>query len=302
MNIIKRRLLNHFIKDIHSLKDLENPDFGEGLKRLKNKIKKFSTPKEEIKQQMDVELCKINEYIYYKVQDKNNKNNSKKVLYIHGGAFFLEAIDKHWKFCLRLSKVTGCEIIFPFYPLVPESNSENSHNMLLSVYKELISNNKPEDITIMGDSAGGTIALTLSMLARDKGLPVPNEIVLITPVFSIGKIDEEENKRLEEIKKHDYYINEFPIEKIKELWCGNLDVNDYRVNALNGSLKGLPRITIFSGTYDIMNIPTRKLVSKLKKEGHPYYYEEKEGGVHIYVVSKNSKKELELIVSRVMGE
>jgi len=302
MNIIKRRLINHFFKDIHSLKELENPEFGEELKRLKNKIKKFSTPKEEIKRQMDVELCKINGNIYYRVQDKNNKNSSKKVLYIHGGAFFLEAIDKHWKFCLRLSKVTGCEIIFPFYPLVPESNSEGTHNMLLSVYKELISNNKPKDITIMGDSAGGTLALTLSMLARDKGLPVPNEIVLITPVFSIGKINEEENKRLEEIKKHDFYINEFPIEKIKELWCGNLDVNDYRVNALNGSLKGLPRITIFSGTYDIMNIPTRKLVSKLKEEGHPYYYEEKEGGIHIYVVSKNSTKELELIVSRVMGE
>jgi len=301
MNIIKKRILQCFFKDIHSLKDMEDPEFGKELTRLKNKVKKYATPKEEVKKQMDIELCEIEGGIYYRAQDKKNKNKNKKVLYIHGGAFFLEAIDKHWKFCLRLSKETGCEVYFPFYPLVPESNSEASHNMLISVYKEMIKDNKPEDITIIGDSVGGTLALTLSMFVRESGLPVPNEIILMTPVFIIEDLDEEESKRLEEIKKYDNYINEFPIEKLIELWRGNLEKEDYRVNPMKGSLKGLPHITIFSGTYDVMNIPTRKLVSRMKEEGHPHHYEEKENGEHLYVVSKKSKNELDLIISRVMG-
>ncbi|OUM58374.1 hypothetical protein PIROE2DRAFT_64447 [Piromyces sp. E2] len=234
---------------------------------------------------MDMEIGKVNGGIYYRIQDKNNKNPTKKVIYIHGGAFFLEALKNHWNYCYRLSKETGCEIIFPYYPLVPESSSEPSHNMLLSVYKELIKNIKPEDITIMGDSAGATLAFSLSMLIRDHGLPVPNEIILISPGFRIGDTTEEENKRLEEIKKYDFL----------------LDLNDYRVDALKGNLHGLPRITMFSGTHDVLNIPARRLAERMKKEGHPYCYIEKEGGIHVYALSNKSKKEFELTKSRILG-
>ena len=60
----------------------------------------------------------------------------------------------------------------------------------------------PEDLTIIGDSAGGTLALSLSMLARDKGLPVAKEIVLISPGFVL-ECNDEELKRLEQVKKQE---------------------------------------------------------------------------------------------------
>ena len=300
MNALKKFVLQFVFKDFYSLKNLEDPTFSEELIKIREKVKNYSEPREGIKKQMEIEMCKVNGYIYYRIQNKNNKNSNKKVLYIHGGAFFLEALKVHWNFCHKLSKETGCEIVFPCYPLVPESNSEKTHEMLLTVYKELLKNSKPEDITVMGDSAGGTLSLSLSMLARDQGLPLAHEIILISPGFNIGKTTEEESKRLEEIKKNDYILGDFPVEKIKVIWCGNLNPNDYRVNVMNGSLKGLPRITLFSGTNDVMNIPARRFVSKMEKEGHPYCYEEKEGGLHVYVLIKNSPSELELIKSRVM--
>jgi len=302
MKIIKKKILQFILRDFYSLQKLEDPAFSEELVKIRERVKKFSVPPEEIKKQMNITLCKVEGGTYYKFQDKNNKIDNKKVLYIHGGAFFMEALKNHWKFCYRLTKEIGCEIYFPQYPLVPESNSEESHNMLLEVYKELLKNCKPEDITMIGDSAGGTLALSLSMLARDKGLPLPHEIVLISPGFRIGETNEEESKRLEEIKKNDYILGDFPVEKIKDLWHGDLDLNDYRIDVMNGSLKGLPRITMFSGTCDVMNVPARKFVEKLKKEGHPYCYEEKEDGIHVYVLSKRSRTEFELIISRIMGK
>ncbi|ORX79955.1 alpha/beta-hydrolase [Anaeromyces robustus] len=300
MNTILRPVLHFIFKDFYSLKDLENPEFSEKLIKLRNQAKKFSNIPGKINKEMDMEECKVDGGIYYRFQYKNNKTN-KKVFYIHGGGFFLEALKLHWELCYKLSKETGCEIIFPIYPLIPESNAEQTHNMLLSVYKEIINNCNTEDLTIIGDSAGGALALTVPMYIRDNGLPVPNEIVLISPGFNIGETNEEETERLKEIVKYDLILGELPVSKIKKLWRGNLDEKDYRNNALEGSLQGLPRITMFSGTHDILNIPARRLVNRMKKEGHPYCYEELENGKHCYIVFKPAGKDFELIKTRVLG-
>ncbi len=240
----------------------------------------------------------MSEGIVYRAVHNTHQSN-KKVLFIHGGGLVLEALPLHWDLCLRLTERTGCEIIFPQYPLVPESNSETCHKMLYKVYKKLLETTPPEDLTIIGDSAGGTLALSLSMLARDKGLLVAKEIVLISPGFVL-ECNDEELKRLEQIKKQDFIIGKFPVAKVQELWKGELDINDYRADVTKGDISGLPRITIFTGTYDIMNIPARRFAAKLKEQGHPFHFDEKIGGLHDYALMKSAKNEFELIVSRII--
>ena len=142
-------------------------------------------------------------------------------MYIHGGGFFAEAFKAHWDMCQRLVDATGCEIYFPIYPLVPESSSKESHEMLLKVYKELLNDTPSDKITFIGDSAGGTLCLSLSMLIRDNGLPAVSELILISPGFGFGEMTEEDNIRLQEIKKHDFMIGQFPVLKIAALWMGD---------------------------------------------------------------------------------
>jgi acetyl esterase/lipase len=94
-------------------------------------------------------------------------------------------------------------------------------------------------------------------------------------------------------------IGQFPVKKIAELWNGGIFPVDYRTDVTLGSLDGLPEIIMFSGTYDIMNIPARRFASRLKEENHPHRYIEKEGGYHVYVLGKKSKEEFELIVTEI---
>ena len=259
-----------------------------------------SAPPAKIRKVMDIRACKVSKGIYYRAKDKTNANR-KKVLFIHGGGLIAEALPLHWKFCRSLARDTGCEIFFPQYPLVPESDAENSNAMLMQVYKRLLKECAPEDITIIGDSAGGTLALSLSMTARDMGLPMPNEIVLISPGFSIGEMTAKEQKRAAYIKKQDFILGDFPIGKIKALWQGSLDNDDHRANVAGGSLTGLAHITMFSGTHDILNIPARRYAAKLKKVGHPHLYIEKKCGIHDYALSPKNKESYDIIVSKVMG-
>ena len=301
MGIIKRKLIEFVLRDFYALKDLDLKEFKEGLAGLKAKSKMTSEPPRKTGRICDITKCSVEGYTYYRIKSRK-ETSDRKVMYIHGGGFFAEAFKAHWDMCQRLVDATGCEIYFPVYPLVPESSSKESHEMLLKVYKELLKVTPPDKITFIGDSAGGTLCLSLSMLIRDNGLPAVSELILISPGFGFREMTEEDNIRLQEIKKHDFMIGQFPVLKIAALWMGELTPEDYRTDVTRGSLEGLPHITMFSGTYDILNIPARHFVQRMKDEGHPYLYEEKDKGYHVYALSRSSRKEFELIASKVKGE
>lgn len=299
MNYIVKKLIRFSMRDFIALTELDNPEFAIGLADLKKKLPQNSAPPKRVKAKMDIIKRKVTGGIYYIARDRNNRSN-KKVLFIHGGGFFLEAMPLHWRLCQRLARDTGCEIIFPEYPMVPESDAKECHIMLMEVYRELMKHSRSEDVTIIGDSAGGTLSLSLSMLARDRGLPLANEIILISPGFIIGEMNEKERKRAEYIKKNDAILGLFPISKISELWLGDLDVSEYRADATKGSIRGLPHITMFSGTHDMMNIPARRFAKKMKKEGHPFSYFEKKGGAHDYALLKKSHEEYNIMISKII--
>ena len=297
MGFIKRKIISLLLKDFYALKDLDNPAFGEELHKLKVRKKMTSEPSSKIRKAMNIETRHIGKYVYYSMRSKKNSSD-RKVIYIHGGGFCAEAFPSHWSFCARLADRTGCEIIFPVYPLVPESNTVESHDMLLNVYREVTAGTDPSLLTMIGDSAGGTLCLSLSMMARDKGLPLPKELILISPGFGMRNLSEEEKERLKEIQNHDFMIGQFPVMKIAELWNGGAPV-DYRTDVTLGSIEGLPEILMFSGTYDIMNIPARRFAARLEAEGHPHRYIEKEGGYHVYILGKKADEEFDLITSEI---
>ncbi|MBQ8967096.1 alpha/beta hydrolase fold domain-containing protein [Ruminococcus sp.] len=295
-----KMIANLVLKDVHALNSLEGEAFREGLRKYKQKHKRTSAPPAKIRKAMDIRACKVGGGIFYRAKDKNVRS-SKKVLFIHGGGFIAEAMYIHWSFCRSLAADTGCEIFFPQYPLVPESNAEKANDMLMRVYERLLKECAPEDLTVMGDSAGGTLALSLSMLARDKGLPLPKNIILISPGFSIGEMTEAEKKRAAYLEKQDFILSGFPIEKVKVLWRGDLAEDDYRANVSGSSVEGLPPITMFSGTHDTLNIPARRYAEKLKKAAHPHIYIEKKGGIHDYALSPKNKREYDIMISKIMG-
>lgn len=299
MNIILKKFFEYATKDLYSFADYDLPEFRKALESYKTKHRMTSAPSKKIRRKMDITKMRMPEGIVYRAVHKTYRSN-KKVLFIHGGGLILEALSLHWDLCLRLAERTGCEIIFPQYPLVPESDTVTCHEMLYKLYRKLLKTESPEDLTIIGDSAGGTLALSFSMLARDRGLPVANEIVLISPGFVLD-CNDEELKRLERIKRHDFIIGKFPVDKVQALWKGELDLSDYRADVTKGDVQGLPRITMFSGTYDIMDIPARRFAARLKEERHPCYYNEKICGMHDYAMMKSAKNEFEIIVSRITG-
>ncbi|CAN5353428.1 hypothetical protein BH11PLA2_BH11PLA2_19620 [soil metagenome] len=53
--------------------------------------------------------------------------------------------------------------------------------MILLLYQELLTTHGASNITVMGDSSGGGMALVLAQMARGAGIQQPKDIVLLSP-------------------------------------------------------------------------------------------------------------------------
>ncbi|KAF9433833.1 hypothetical protein BGZ76_008926 [Entomortierella beljakovae] len=131
--------------------------------------------------------------------EKPNSSNCAAVLYLHGGGYYSGSKEEHRVMIGPLVKRLGknIRIININYRLAPQSPFPGALIDALSSYMWLLDQTisetfglddgstekfQPNQIVFMGDSAGGGLALSLSLLIRDHGsLPQPLSIVTWSP-------------------------------------------------------------------------------------------------------------------------
>ena len=96
---------------------------------------------------------------------KHTLNPKKHIFYFHGGAYTIQAKKAHWHIVDRLLRETQCMITFINYPLAPQCTCVDTIDMVSKAYKYFCKAGEQE-IVLMGDSAGGGLALALAQLTK----------------------------------------------------------------------------------------------------------------------------------------
>ena len=118
--------------------------------------------------------------------ESEERSNLSVLLFFHGGGWVTESIDNYERICARLADATGQYVVAVEYRLAPEdkfpSGLEDCYAVAKALYRgEFVLNVKPENITLIGDSAGGNLCAALSLMARDRGEFMPGRQILIYP-------------------------------------------------------------------------------------------------------------------------
>lgn len=201
---------------------------------------------------------------------ENNSNTKESIiLYIHGGAWTNQPISLHWKYVDKIAKSTRMPLVMAIYPKAPVHQFTDAYDFLTSVYTELL-NLGYTNITFMGDSAGATLSLGLTMYLREQNMPIPSKVVLLSPLVD-AKMD---NPEIPNVKQHDPIIRVPGILEILEVWSGGSDLSDYRLSPINGDLRNLPPTMLFIGSYEIFCPDVRRLKKLADKAGTYIIYRE----------------------------
>jgi len=219
------------------------------------------------------------------------------ILYLHGGAFIKNFCKQHWQFLGRLVNELHCTVTAPDYPLAPKHTYKDAFEMVLPVYKELVKKVDPDNLTVMGDSAGGGMSLALAQRLRREKVEQPKNLILLSPWLDVTM----SNADIGEVDEKDPMLGVQGLIAAGKMYAGDADPNCYLISPINGSLKGLGRITLFIGTHDVLIADCRKLKAKAEAEDVKIDYHEREGMMHVWMLFsfRESKDAMEQIIEAV---
>ncbi|MGK9489255.1 alpha/beta hydrolase fold domain-containing protein [Bacillus pumilus] len=188
----------------------------------------------------------------------------KVILYIHGGAWTNQPLNFHWWFMDKMAQSLNAKVVAPIYPKVPHYSCQDTYPKILNLYKDLLKTvESANQLTIMGDSAGGNISLGLAHLLKKEGLPQPKDIILLSACVDMSL----SNPLMFEYAKKDPILGPEGMEVIAKIWTADKNVTDPLISPIYGDFKGLGKITHFIGTHDMLYPDAIKLDEKLTEQG-----------------------------------
>lgn len=205
---------------------------------------------------------------------------ARRAIYLHGGVYCYEIDPLHWRFVARLAAETGATITVPIMPLAPRGTASVVVPAVADLTAALVDEVGAANVTILGDSSGGGMALAVAMVLRDRGVAPLGAAVLISPWLDISGTD----PRLAEIAPSDPWLAVPGTHAAGALYRAELSESDPLVSPINGRLGGLGLIVAFSGTRDILNADATRLVALAGASGHPLQYHEGKGMIHNYPI------------------
>lgn len=187
----------------------------------------------------------------------------KVILYTIGGGYISGTCGDHRTLVAKVAQGTGIALLMFNHRLAPEHPYPAALEDSLTAYRWLLEHDTaPEDILIMGESAGGGLCLATLLAIRDQGLPLPAGAVALSPWTDL-KLTGESYRT-----KRNVCISPPGMSAVcSKYYYGDHDPTDPWISPLYGDLHGLPPIFINVGNYETMLDDSTRFAAKAKAAG-----------------------------------
>ncbi|MBN1924699.1 MAG: alpha/beta hydrolase [Prolixibacteraceae bacterium] len=204
--------------------------------------------------------------------------DGKLIFYVHGGGYVSGSCNDHRAVVAKIATKTQITALLYEYGLAPENPFPASINDSINVYQTVLEKGYlPENIVMMGESAGGGLCLALLQALRDKNIPFPKAAVAIQPWTDLscsGASYKTKNK-----------LSLAPLNcwnVFSHYYVGKNDVRNPYISPLFGNLTGLPPIYINVGDSDELYDDSIRFFEKAKQAGADIILKEGRGMIHCY--------------------
>ncbi len=207
-----------------------------------------------------------------------NAPDDKMIFYVHGGGYVSGSCNDHRSIVSKVAANSGVKTMLFEYGLAPESPFPAAINDSVSVYSAVLEKGyKPEDIIVMGESAGGGLSLALLLALRDRNIALPKACVAISPWTDLSCSSETyfTKNGVSLAPKNSWTV-------FSRFYVGDNDLNNPFISPLFGDLKGLPPIFINAGDADELFDDGRKFYEKALDEGVEIKFRQGKDMVHCY--------------------
>ncbi|MFI6995924.1 alpha/beta hydrolase [Nocardia sp. NPDC050175] len=187
------------------------------------------------------------------------------ILYFHGGGFVYGSPETAMPLTANLVTRTGFRAYSVDYRLAPEHPFPAAIDDTLSAYRALLdSGEHPSTIAFAGDSAGGGLAVTTCLAARDAGLPMPAAIVAFSPGLDQTRTGESMDTKA----GVDPLFTRESLEHNGAMYLAGQDPNQPLLSpAILADLTGFPPMLLQAGTNEMILDDATRLAARARAAG-----------------------------------
>lgn len=190
------------------------------------------------------------------------------VVYIHGGGWVIADLDVYDSSPRAISKFGDIVVVSVHYRQAPEHKFPAAHDDTFAAYKWVLENAQtfggdPQRVAVVGESAGGNMALNVAIRARDEGVQAPAHVGLIYPVAGGSSITPS-YREWRDAKPLNAAMMEWFFDKYLNRPQERLDP---RIDLVNADLRGLPGTTVINAEIDPLCSEGEDLAAKLEGQG-----------------------------------
>lgn len=170
------------------------------------------------------------------------------ILYFHGGAYSLGSARAGAGLAAELVARTGRDALSVEYRLAPEAPFPAAYDDAAAAYQAVLDELDASRVVIVGESAGGGLALALLQHIRDEQLPSPAAAILFSPWADLSGT-------AGTITSHadvDPVLTGAALDTRAADYAGNTPLIDPRVSPVFGSFEGLPPLLVQVGSHEIL--------------------------------------------------
>ena len=202
------------------------------------------------------------------------------ILYLHGGGFRIGSIASHRDLMQRLAQAAQTRVLGIDYRLSPEHLFPAPVEDALSAYRWLLDQGlAPARIAIVGDSAGGGLAVSTMLAARSRGLKLPGAAVLMSGWMDL----EASGQSYTALAEIDPINQRAMIVAMARGYLGPAgNPKDPLASPLLGDLSGLPPILLQCGSSEIVLDDTFAFAERARQAGVTVEVQIFEDMIHVF--------------------
>jgi len=207
--------------------------------------------------------------------------DGKLILYLHGGAYIMGNCATHRQMVSYIARAAGARAILPEYRLAPEHPFPAAIEDAVRTYHALLANGySPDDVVIMGDSAGGGLTMATLLSLREAGSRLPAAACLLSPWLDLTASGESMSSRAH--KDPWFKPGDLPI--VSAYYCREDDLTHPLVSPVFADLAGLPPLYIQVGSDEILLSDSTRIADKVRDAGGDVEIETWPGMWHVFQV------------------
>lgn len=204
------------------------------------------------------------------------------ILYCHGGGYSTGSTVYARTLTKKLAESTSMDVFAFNYRLAPEHPYPAATDDALKAWNYLMYlGYGARDVIVAGDSAGGNLALSLTLRLKEQERLLPRGLVLLSPWTDLTKSGKsyESRKEVDPVLDHEY------LDRMIENYAGGQALSNPLISPLFGSFKGFPPTYIQVGDNEILLSDATLLHKKLLKENVSAHLDVYKGMWHVFQMS-----------------